>query len=75
MGKGYEDLEVWQKAQKIASEIYLLTKNFPPEDRYSFVSQIRKSSLSIASNIAEGATRNSKKEFIQFISYTHGSCS
>jgi len=65
---------VWQKAMDFAAKVYQLTKRFPTEERFGLVSQLNRSSLSIPSNIAEGAGRDSKKEFSQFISVAMGSC-
>ena len=55
-------------------EIYKLTKNFPAEEKYSLVDQIRRSSSSIAANIVEGNERKTKKEFIQYLYQAKGSC-
>lgn len=71
---GFEELEVWRKAKEVAVEVYNLTKKFPKEDAYTLTSQIRRSSLSISSNIAEGTTYSSKKQFVHFIQIAHGSC-
>ena len=57
----------------LAKEIYILTAEFPKEETYGLVSQIRRASISISSNIAEGAARNSNKEFIQFLYVSLGS--
>jgi len=72
---GFEDLEVWKKAKDIAVKIYIQSKDFPKEDQYGITSQIRRSALSIASNIAEGCSRGSKKEFARFLLIAQGSCS
>lgn len=58
---------------QLATQIYLLTDNFPKEEIYGLVSQIRRSAVSIPSNIAEGAARNSNREFIQFLYVSLGS--
>jgi four helix bundle protein len=71
----HKDLDVWNKAMELAEKLYYLTAKFPKEERYGFVSQIRRSAISIPSNIAEGAARNSKKEFIQFLYVAMGSLS
>jgi len=52
--KRFKDLRIWQKGIEIVSDIYLLTKKFPKEELYSLTSQIRRSAISISSNIAEG---------------------
>lgn len=75
VNKGCEDLEVWRRSKNLSVEIHKITKSFSPEDRFSLTSQLRRSSVSVLSNIAEGATKKSKKEFRQFILIAHGSCS
>ena len=73
--KTHKDLEVWNKAVDLVTEIYLATKSFPREEVYGITSQLRRSAVSIPSNIAEGAARASKKEFSQFLSIALGSIS
>lgn len=73
MTNGYRDLEVWQKSMDLCELIYELTKDFPADERFGLVSQLRRASVSVVSNIAEGAGRNSPKEFIQFLSISYGS--
>lgn len=72
-GKGYEDLRVWQRAVQLANHVYQVTKRFPADERFGLTSQIRRSAVSIPSNIAEGAARQSKREFAQFLSIASGS--
>jgi len=69
----HKDLDVWKEAMKLSKQIYLATGTFPKEETYGLVSQIRRSAVSIPSNIAEGAARNSHKEFIQFLYVSLGS--
>ncbi len=69
----YRDLRVWQDAIKLAKIVYLQTKNFPKDELYGLSSQVRRSTVSIASNIAEGCARNSSKEFLQFLGIASGS--
>lgn len=69
----YRELEVWNKAMDIAVKSDELTKDLPKEEKYSIVSQIRRSAVSVPSSIAEGAGRNSNKEFVQFLSFSTGS--
>lgn len=66
-GNSFEKLIVWEKAHKFVLEIYSITKKFPRDEKYLLANQIRRSSSSIAANIAEGNERKSKKEFIQFL--------
>ena len=73
--KTHKDLDVWKKAMELAKEIYLLTSNFPKEEIYGLSSQMRRASVSIPSNIAEGAARNSDKEFARFLYISLGSLS
>ena len=63
----FEKLIVWQKAHSFSIAIYRITQDFPLEERYSLTSQIRRSAISISSNIAEGSSRNSKKDKARFI--------
>lgn len=71
--EGYRDLVVWQKGLALAKEIYLLTKQLPADERFGFVSQMRRAAVSVPSNIAEGQARHTTGEFIQFISHAEGS--
>jgi four helix bundle protein len=69
----YKDLVVWQKSIAFVSEIYLLTKNFPQDERFSLVDQMRRAAVSIPSNIAEGHARKSHAEFARFLRISYGS--
>src|SRR5512145_1467781 len=69
----HKDLVVWQKAVDLVVEIYNMTKSFPKEEVYGLVSQMRRAAVSIPANIAEGAARQTKKEFMQFIHIAKGS--
>jgi len=69
----YKDLIVWQKAMELVAEIYLLTEKFPKEELYGLVSQMRRSAISIPSNIAEGRLRGYRKEYRQFLLNAYGS--
>lgn len=73
MVKTYQELIVWQKGMKLAALIYKFTKDFPRDELYGLVSQIRRSAVSIPSNIAEGWARKNTKEFINFLSIANGS--
>lgn len=69
----YQDLKIWQKAKAFAIRIYKVTGQFPKEEQYGLTSQLRRASVSIASNIAEGFRRRSPKEKIQFLRIAYGS--
>ena len=71
--KTYRDLIVWQKSLKLVTEIYSITKSFPKEELYGLTSQIRRSAVSVPSNIAEGYGRNSTQDYIRFLQITCGS--
>lgn len=71
--KSHRDLIVWQKAIDLAQIVYLLSKTFPRDELYGLVAQMKKSSVSIPSNIAEGRRRGSRKDFARFISIAFGS--
>jgi len=66
--RNYKELIVWQKAMVVAEQAYRLVKLLPREETYALSDQIRRSAISIASNIAEGQARNSSKEFMKFLS-------
>jgi four helix bundle protein len=71
--KTHKDLKVWQESRKLITEIYYLTSNFPKEEVYSLTAQIKRAAISIPSNIAEGAARDSNKEYIHFLYISLGS--
>ena len=71
--KPYQDLDVWNKSRKLVSEIYEITKGFPESEKYGLVSQMRRASVSIPSNIAEGHGRRYNKEKVRFILIARGS--
>lgn len=71
----HENLDVWKKAVDFTIEIYKITESFPKDERFGLTSQIRRASVSIAANIAEGAGRKSTKEFLNFLSIAQGSAS
>ena len=68
-----EDLKIWQKSLHLTKVIYLLTTELPKDEQFGLISQMKRSANSIPSNIAEGAGRNSKKEFKHFLSIANGS--
>ncbi len=73
--QSYKELIVYQKGYKLALEIYQATQNYPKEEIYGVVSQMRRSAVSIPCNISEGYRRGHRKEYIQFLHMAHGSCS
>ncbi|PJA48558.1 MAG: four helix bundle protein [candidate division SR1 bacterium CG_4_9_14_3_um_filter_40_9] len=73
MYTSYQKLEVWQKAIQLCKEIYVITKKYPKTETYSLVDQMKRCSVSIASNIAEGDQRNGEGETIHFLYIAKGS--
>lgn len=73
MVKSYKDLVVWQKSIELVQEIYKITSKLPREEIYGLSSQMRRSSVSIPSNIAEGQQRYGTREFVQFLKISYGS--
>lgn len=71
--KCYQDLVVWQKAMRLAREAYLIARKLPHEERFALADQLRRSAVSIPSNIAEGHARGSDKEFVHFLYIARGS--
>jgi len=69
----FEDLLVWKKSMRLTKMVYELSKDIPSEEKYGLVSQCRRAAISIPSNIAEGAGRNSDKEFCHFLAIAQGS--
>ena len=73
MLKNYKELKVWQKSYKLCLEIYKITARFPKEERYGLTSQIRRSVVSIPSNIAEGYGRKTTLDYIRMLYISYGS--
>lgn len=71
--QSFKDLEVWQKSMSLVTEIYALTARFPKEELYGLTSQIRRAAVSIPSNIAEGRSKRSTRDFMRFIHIAYGS--
>jgi four helix bundle protein len=69
----YEDLRVWQKAMQLVTDIYRITGSFPKNEQYRLVDQLYRAVISIPSNIAEGASRRSTKEYMRFINIAYSS--
>jgi four helix bundle protein len=73
MKDGFKSLIAWQKAYKFALVIYKLSSQYPANEQYGLTSQIRRASISIPSNIAEGYERKFRKEYVHFLSIAKGS--
>lgn len=69
----HKELDVWNVSVDFVVQVYEVTKNFPKDELYGLTNQIRRAVVSIPSNIAEGAGRNSRKEFVQFLHIALGS--
>lgn len=70
-----EDLKVWQKEISLVGEVYRITQNFPHEEKLGLISQVRRSAVSMPSNIAEGNGRKTSSDFLRFLSMARGSLS
>jgi len=75
MEKPHKKLDVWRLSMKAAQMIYKLTSTFPPAEKFGLIAQMRGAAVSIPCNIAEGAARQGKKEFRNFVSMAQGSLS
>ena len=73
MSQDFQNLTVWQRAMELSEAVYNLTKTFPKEEIYGLTSQLRRASVSIASNIAEGRGRATDRDFKQFLNIAQGS--
>jgi four helix bundle protein len=69
----FTDLKVWQRSHSLVLRVYRLTKSFPPEERFGLTSQIRRSTLSVPTNIAEGSKRLTNTEYARFLNIAEGS--
>ena len=65
--RNYKNIIAWQKADELTRKIYATTKSFPREEIFGLTHQMRKASYSVAANIAEGAARESKREYLHFL--------
>lgn len=70
----YKDLKFWQLSRAFCKDIYIITKSFPDEEKFGLISQLRRACVSISSNIAEGTSRESNKDFKRFLMISMGSC-
>jgi four helix bundle protein len=71
--RNYRDLVAWQKAMEFVEAVYLLSRDFPPDERFALTNQLRRAATSVPSNIAEGEGRFSKPDFNRFLSMALGS--
>ena len=72
MGQSFKDLVVWQRAIELTVSVYQLTSAFPDSERFGLTNQMRRASVSIAGNIAEGYGRATKGEYVQFLGHARG---
>lgn len=75
MEKPHKKLDAWKLGIELVIDVYRLTKSFPGDERYSLSSQMRRAAVSVPSNLAEGAARNTKREFVNFLHIAQGSLS
>jgi four helix bundle protein len=75
MANSFKDLVAWQRAMELALVIYRLTNDFPKDERFGLINQMRRAAVSVPSNIAEGYARASTGEYVQFLGHARGSCS
>jgi len=69
----FKELEIWKRSRYFCSEIYHITSSFPSDEKFGLTNQLRRASVSIPSNIAEGSSRNSNKDFSRFLEISIGS--
>jgi len=69
----YKELKLWQKAMNLVTELYKEIRNFPTSERFGLIMQMQRSAVSVPSNIAEGAGRNTKADFAKFLDISQGS--
>jgi four helix bundle protein len=74
-GRAHYDLDAWKVSRRLVGAVYRLTQSFPKEELFGLTSQLRRSAVSIPSNIAEGAARTGRREFAQFLNVARGSLS
>lgn len=73
MGASFRDLVVWQRAVELSLAVYILTSGFPDAERFGLTNQLRRASVSVASNIAEGYGRSTRGQYLQFLGNARGS--
>lgn len=71
--RDYKSLKIWERAHSVVKKVYLLSIEFPDSERFSLTNQIRRAAVSVPSNIAEGSTRTSDKDFARFLEIALGS--
>lgn len=71
--RDFKKLAIWQKSIELCKEVYLITKQLPDDEKFGLISQMRRASISISSNIAEGTSRNSENEYKRFLEIAIGS--
>lgn len=71
----HHDLRVWQEAMDLVTRLYEITAEFPVDERFGLVAQIRRAAISVPSNVAEGAARGTRKDFLRFLMMARGSLS
>ena len=71
--QGYQDLVVWQKAMELVTAVYQITRDWPHEEQYGLISQVRRAAVAIPSNLAEGHGRSGRREFAHHVSVAYGS--
>ncbi len=72
--RNFKELKIWQKGYQIAVNCFKLTTTFPAQEKFGLISQLNRACISIPSNIAEGSSRNSRKEYNRYIEISLGSC-
>jgi four helix bundle protein len=70
----FKDLEIWKQSRLLCKDIYEITATFPESEKFGLINQLRRASVSIPSNIAEGASRKSNRDFSRFLEIAIGSC-
>lgn len=70
----FKDLDIWKRSRLFCSQVYAITGNFPESEKFGITNQLRRASVSIPSNIAEGSSRESNKDFARFLQIALGSC-
>ena len=69
----FKNLEIWKRSMKFVKKLYILTENFPNDERFGLVSQLRRAGVSVPANISEGCGRKTKKDFSRFLDIATGS--